>query len=287
MADNLECRRTSILKARGGNKRLSIILITWNQCETTRDCLNTLVPAVDPNRDEIIVIDNGSIDETAEIIPAEFPSVLYCRVPRNLGVGPARNRGLGWSSGRYVMVLDNDTLVPSGVSLGQIVEEVFERHGDVGLFGFGLLNPDGTHQRSARRFPTLLHPVASRIPGATIIPFFKRLMDEHLMEDVNFQTVEELKEVDFVLGANQIFRREILAQVGAYDPSIFYGGEDFDLCYRIRRAGWRIAWCPKIRIVHVHRRITRKLSKTTFRFIYAYICIFAKYRSIWRLPHAG
>lgn len=261
-----------------GGKRLSVVVITWNQCETTRACLAALAPTVDVAQDEIIVIDNGSVDGTGEMIFSEFPAVLYHRVDRNRGVGPARNLGVALSSGRYLMTLDNDALLPPGIDLGTEVENVFRRFGEVGLFGFDLWNEDGTRQSSARRFPRFLNPIAARIPGMKSLPYFRRISAEHLMEDTDFDSVAGLMEVDYVLGANQVFRRAVLANTHAYDPRIFYGPEDYEFCLRIWRTGWSVGWVPAVKIVHEHRRLTRKLSRMTLRFIAAHIYVFLKYR---------
>jgi len=267
-------------------KRLSVIIITWNQREMTRSCLDSLIPTLDRARDEVILIDNGSVDETGAMIAEMFPSVIYRRMEHNLGVAPARNRGIALSSGRFVMTLDNDTNVHAA-DLGAEVEKVFEDYPFVGLFGFRLLNRDGTHQQSARRFPTIVHPICARVPGADKVGLCRRLLNEHMMNDTDFTHVDDLLEVDYVLGANQVMRREMLTKTGAYDDAIFYGPEDFEMCLRVHRAGWRVAWCRRVSITHDHLRITRRFSKTTLRFIAAYLYVFWKYRSAWRISKKG
>jgi GT2 family glycosyltransferase len=238
-----------------------------------------LIPLIDFEWDEVIVIDNGSADGTSEMMAAEFPQVLYHRLPENIGVGPARNRGVAMSCGQYLMTLDNDTtLVPSGRPLGEIVESFFATHPSIGLFGCELLNPDGTRQRSARRFPRFLNPIASRIPGIRSLRWFRRMLAEHLMEDMDLGSGEDSVEVDYVLGANQIFRREVLANTYAYDPNIFYGPEDYEFCLRLWRSGWSVAWAPIFRVIHEHRRVTRKFSMLTLRFIAAHVYVFWKYK---------
>lgn len=266
-----------------GARRLSVIVITWNQREMTKACLTSLMPTIDLAKDEVIVIDNGSTDHTDAMIADDFPSVLYRRMPANLGVGPARNRGIALSSGRFVMTLDNDTNVHP-VHLSDTVEQVFEDYPEIGLFGFRLLNRDGTLQASARRFPTIIHPIGARVPGFGKLGLFKRLLAEHLMADTDFTKTEDLTEVDYVLGANQVMRRVALGDAGLYDDVIFYGPEDFELCLRIHRAGWKVGWCPRASITHDYLRITRRFSMLTVRFIVAYFYVFWKYRRLWRMP---
>jgi GT2 family glycosyltransferase len=244
--------------------------------------LHALVPALDFTQDELIIIDNGSVDDTCAMVHRDFPQIIYHALPRNIGIGPARNRGIALSSGKFLMTLDNDTLMPPNILLGDIIAEEFKLHPEFGLFGFKLLNLDGTRQQSARRFPHFLNPIAARIPGAYLLKSFRRMHANHLMEDVDFENVTDMLDVDYVLGANQVFRREVLADTHAYDPWIFYGPEDYEFCLRLWRNGWRVGWSTKISIRHEHRRITRKLSKLTLKFFLAHLYVFAKYRSLAR-----
>ena len=91
-------------------KRLSIsvVVITWNEKHLLSRCLENLCPNFDFDEDEIVVIDNGSIDGTAEMVSERFPSVRYYRLEENIGVGPARNRGIMVADKNIVMTLDND-----------------------------------------------------------------------------------------------------------------------------------------------------------------------------------
>ena len=264
-----------------GAKRLSLVLITWNQKAVIKRCLDSLKACLDLTQDEIIVIDNGSIDGTPEMIRSEYPEVLYRRLERNFGVAPALNRGILVSSGAYVMTLDNDTIV-NIPNLAEEIQAIFARYPRFGIFGFSLKNPDGTTQKSARRFPTLIHPLAARVPGFAALPYMQQMLDTHFMEDVDFETVTEMMDVDYVLGANQVFRREVFADVGGYDDAIFYGPEDFEICFRARQVGWSVGWFPKDSIMHDYQRMTRKFSMVTLKFIFAYFYVFLKHRMLWK-----
>jgi N-acetylglucosaminyl-diphospho-decaprenol L-rhamnosyltransferase len=264
-----------------GAKRLSMVLITWNQKAVVQRCLDSLKACLDLTQDEIIVIDNGSSDGTTEMIHNLHPEVLYRRLERNFGVAPARNRGILVSSGAYVMTLDNDTVV-NIPHIAETIEQVFAKYPKYGIFGFSLKNPDGTTQKSARRFPTVIHPLAARVPGFAKLPGMQEMLDTHFMQDVDFEHVTEMMDVDYVLGANQVFRREVFADVGGYDDAIFYGPEDFEICFRARQIGWSVGWYPQDTIVHDYQRMTRKFSMVTLKFIFAYFYVFLKHRMWWK-----
>src|SRR5688572_23770707 len=164
-------------------KRLSVVLITWNEKKRLQTCLTSLMPAIDPERHEVLVVDNGSRDGTDEMLAAEFPQVRYFPLDKNIGVGPARNRGIALAQGEYIMILDNDTEVLD-MDFPEAIERAFAEDPTLGLLGFRLENPDGTTQHSTRRFPTIIHPFIARIGLLQKIPMLRRMLDRHLMEDV-------------------------------------------------------------------------------------------------------
>lgn len=262
--------------------RLSVVLITWNERELLRTCLETLLPAVDAAKDEIIVVDNGSVDGTDELIQRHYSAVRYLKLPRNIGVGPARNRGIAMARGRYAMTLDNDTRV-FGAELGHQVESVFTEYPDIGLFSFRLLNEDGTVQRNTRRFPNALQPIVARVGWLRRSAFGRKNLQHHHMDDVDLDAVREPLDVDYVLGANQVFRKETFDRLGGYDERIFFGPEDTDFCLRVHRLKLRVCFVPRISIEHAHRRRTRKLSLLTFKHLAAYYYFFWKERTLWQI----
>src|SRR5688572_26275924 len=185
-------------------KRLTEVLITWNERARLQTCLRSLMPAIDFERHEVLVVDNGSRDGTDEMVASEFPQVRYFPLDRNIGVGPARNRGIALATGEMIMILDNDTEVLD-MDFPDVIERAFAEDPQLGLLGFRLENPDGTTQHSTRRFPTIIHPFIARIGLLQKIPFFRRMLERHLMEDVDLDALRERTSVDYVLGANQIF----------------------------------------------------------------------------------
>lgn len=260
--------------------RLSIIIITWNERENLERCLYSLLDKVDFGRDEVIVVDNGSKDGSAEFV-ASLPQIRYFPLERNFGVGPARNRGLFLARGKYCMTLDNDTifLTPDP---GSIVEQFFQTHPDAGVVGFELLNVDRSRQDSTRRFPRFYQPIAARIPASRKLGFVRRELERHLMTDTRFEDDVDPFEVDYVLGANQTFTKEVAALLMGYDDRIFFGPEDAEFCVRTHKLGLRNYYCRRISIVHDYKRRTRKFSKLTIKHLAGFAYMLKKHGGVYR-----
>ncbi|WP_281688449.1 glycosyltransferase family 2 protein [Pseudomonas citronellolis] len=255
--------------------RLSVIIISWNENETLNRCLESLYKKIDFEKDEIILIDNGSTDGTTELIKIKYPKINYLYLPKNIGVGPARNRGIVLSQGRFIMTLDNDTIIRNA-NFGDVIESFYSSHKNAGVLGFRLLNPDETHQQSCRRFPGWLQPLAARVPGLSKLNLFKSIQSKHLMEDIDFQSISYPFPVDYVLGANQVFPRKLASILFGYDDSIFFGPEDFDFCFRAQQLGYKNYLLDDICIIHDYQRRTRKLSLLTLKHIVSYYKIMIK-----------
>lgn len=260
--------------------RLSIIIITWNELENLRRCIDSLLDKVDFEKDEVIVVDNGSSDGSAELM-AQHPQIRYFPLDRNYGVGPARNRGLFLAHGEYCMTLDNDTifLTPDP---GTIVEDFFKAHPDTGVVGFQLLNVDRTRQDSTRRFPRFYQPIAARIAASRKLKFVNDELERHLMTDVRFDEASDPMEVDYVLGANQTFTKKIATLLMGYDDQIFFGPEDAEFCVRTHKLGLRNYYCRSISIVHDYKRRTRKFSKLTIKHLAGFAYMLKKHGGIYR-----
>jgi GT2 family glycosyltransferase len=263
-------------------KRLTVVLITWNEKSRLRTCLGSLMPAIDFERHEVLVVDNGSTDGTDQMIASEFPLVRYFPLDRNIGVGPARNRGIALAQGEYIMILDNDTEVLS-MDFPEVIERAFADDPQLGVLGFRLENPDGTTQRSTRRFPTIIHPLVARLGFLQKIPPFRRMLERHLMEDVDLDSLTGRTTVDYVLGANQIYPKALAVRLNGYDEKIFYGPEDSEFCLRVRDLGLNVQYSNEISIRHEYQRRTRKFNWLLVKFILAFFWVFWKRRCLFVL----
>lgn len=220
---------------------LSIIILNWNGRELLRNCLRTVcdnVSTFEPSSVETFVVDNASTDGSAEMVRAEFGDVRLIVNAENLGFARANNIGIRASRGRYVLLLNNDTLVPPGAFAALVA--FMETHPDAGAVGPRLLRPDGTPQPYAfGGDPT---------PGYLLRRGISRLLLGRPLHD---WATERVQAVDWVSGACLLARREAIELAGLLDEQIFMYFEDNDWCLRIRRAGWRVYYNPLVAITHI------------------------------------
>ena len=229
---------------------VSIIILTWNSQAEIAACLSSLTHGLTAFSSEVIVIDNGSQDATCAIVRATLPRVRLVCNATNRGVAPARNQGLDLAQGKYVLILDDDTVVQPR-AFDRLINYL-EHHPDVGLCGPKLIDGAGQLQLTCRLFPTLADKLARRLP----LPAAQKIAQAVEMADWDHNTV---RDVDYVIGACQAIRRSAVAAVGPFDARIFYGPEDVDLCLRLQQAGWRVVYQPEAVVVHHERRLTRSI----------------------------
>ena len=252
---------------------VSIIVIAHDVRDEVLACLDSVERHATPARVETILVDNDSSDGTAEAVAARFPSTQIVRRPRNEGV-VARNHGLRRATAPLLMFLDSDATLTPG-TLAELVS-FLRAHPDVGLVGPKLVYPDGRLQLSARRFPPLTLPLRRRPPLNRLLAD-SRGVRRHLMAD---DPPAAAREVEYVLGACQLFTREAQQAAGEIDSHIWFGPDDADWCLRIREAGYRVAYYPGATVVHDYRRTSarRPISRMAVR----HFAGFAYFQWKWR-----
>lgn len=255
---------------------LSVCVVSWNG----RHHLERLIPAIPAAAGglstQVVVVDNGSSDGTADFL-ARHPEVTVISNSENRGITRARNQALLCVRGRIVLMLDDDT-VPTPGSFAVMVDYL-DRHPEVGLVGAQLLNPDGSVQESCRTVPPATLPFLRRPP---LDRFFEEssLVDRHLMRGFDHA---HPRPVDWVMGACQCYKAELLPGLGVYDERIFsHGGEDTDWCLRVWKAGFEVHYVPEAKIQHEYGHFTRKnpLSKQALRSILDYFHMVWKHRDL-------
>ncbi|HEY4691642.1 MAG TPA: glycosyltransferase family 2 protein [Anaerolineae bacterium] len=221
---------------------LSIVIVNWNVRELLRRCLTSIVSTGSPCL-EVIVVDNASSDDSAEMVRAEFPQVTLIANAENRGFPAANNQGLAVARGRFAMVLNPDTEIV-GDALARVAEYL-DAHPEAGALGPQLLNPDGTIQSSRRRFPTFTTALFENTWLQGLAP--RRVLRRFYVEDV---PADATQEVDWVTGACIAVRREALDKVGGFDEGFFMYSEELDWCRRIQAAGWKIVYLSEAKVIH-------------------------------------
>jgi hypothetical protein len=232
----------------------AVVIVSFNTRETLRECLGSVLIEVGKLKVEILVVDNSSVDGSAEMVEREFPQVTLLRAGTNLGFGAANNLALQQARGRYFVLLNSDAFFQSGALAAAI------RHMDeapsCGLAGGRLIGRDGRLQPSSRSFPTILDDIliftglAARFPKSK---FFGR-------SDRTWADPNEAAEVDWVPGAFCIIRPAALVDTGLFNPVFFLYFEEVDLCLRIRRAGYKVWYWPDICVMHLGGESSRQVA---------------------------
>lgn len=223
---------------------LSIIIVSWNVKSDLTDCIRSIADNRPAGEHEVIVVDNASTDDSAEMVKEQFPEVILVVNEDNRGFAAANNIGIAGTRGKYILFLNPDTIVHPG-SLDALLKFMNDNE-DVGVCGPKLLYADGTTQSSARAFPTL-RGVLHCFTIMRAIPIFRRQYNLWLMRDFAH---DRQMDVDQVMGAALMTRRSIIERLGGMDEAFFMYYEEVDLCYRIKQAGWRIVFTPEPVITH-------------------------------------
>ena len=222
----------------------SICIVTYKVRDLLRDCLNSLAEATRLDY-EVIVVDNGSQDGVVEMLRSEYPSVEVVENDQNLGFTRPMNQAMRLSRGKYLILLNPDTLVQPE-ALDTLVT-FMQDHPEVGICGPKVLNRDGSLQKPCRRGESRPWAVFTYFSGLSSLFPKSKLFGEYLM---NYMDEDQAHPVAGVSGSCMLVRRETFNQIGYMDERFFAYQEDADYCYRARQAGWQIYYLPQARIIH-------------------------------------
>lgn len=231
---------------------LSIVIVNYNAGAHLRACLAAIAVAAPP-ASEIVVVDNASNDGSPDGLPR--PGVRLVRNDRNLGYATACNLGIDATTGRFLLLLNPDT-VPAPTSLAELLSFI-ESHPAVGAVGPKVVRPNGRLDLASRRsFPDPL-VAFFRISGLSRL----RPRDPRVARyNLTYLDPDTPGEMDAGTGACLLLRRAALDQVGPLDERFFMYGEDLDLCLRLKRAGWQVWYWPKAVVLHVKGVSSRQHS---------------------------
>ncbi len=247
---------------------LSILIVNWNTRDLLAGCLRSItdyrLKIEDPAssifnlQSEIIVIDNASADGSAAMVRERFPWVKLIENAENVGFARANNLGIRMAQGRYVLLLNPDTVVHPG-ALAALVA-FMDAHPAAGACGPRLLNGDGSLQPAC-------HPMLT--PGREFwrLLFLERLWPRATYPLARWDAVTP-RRVEVIKGACLLLRREALDQVGPLDENYFMYTEEVDLCCRLARAGWELWYVPAAAVTHYGEGSSKQAAEAMYIQLY-------------------
>ena len=254
---------------------LGIVIVNWNTKDILRNAIRTVL-ASEGLTYQLVVVDNASSDGSADMVAAEFPDVTLIRNTANEGFSRGNNIGLrhmGFDMGRdepttprYALLLNSDTEVPPTALAEMVAYMDRPDRQDVGAAGCKLIMSNGELDVACRRsFPTPEISFYRMFGLSKLFPTsrrFGRYNMTYLSPDVE-------TEVDALVGAFMMLRREVIAQVGLLDEDYWMYGEDLDWAFRIKQAGWRIMYNPAVTVLHLKRASSNRSPKAQKAFYQA------------------
>lgn len=236
---------------------LSIVIINWNSAAFLQKCLKSMYANPQHLRFEVVVVDNASLDGCDKIVQQEFPQVKFVQNIDNAGFGRGNNLGFEHSSGRNILFLNPDTEV-LGQALPTLVS-FLESTPDAGIVGARLLNSDLTVQSSCiQTFPTVVNQ-------ALDCELLRHLFPRSSLWGITalFDSTKPVS-VDVVSGACLMIRRHVFEHVGRFSSSYFMYTEDVDLCYKVKKAGWRTYYVSSALVIHHGGQSSASQSASNF-----------------------
>jgi len=225
---------------------LTVIIVNWNVEELLRDCLKSVYGRAQTISLEVLVVDNSSSDGSIEMVEKEFPQVRLFKNKENVGFAKANNQAIKQGKGRYILLLNPDTLIV-GDALATMVL-FMDNHRDTGAVGPRILNPDKTVQLTCGRYsPTLLTELWDFTKLSSLFPR-SRIFGKSLM---GFWSHNDTREVELLSGACMMVRKDAIEQIGLMDEHFFLFAEETDWCYRIRKNGWKIYLNADAEVIHL------------------------------------
>lgn len=232
--------------------RVAAAVVSHNVRELLLDCLASLVAArARGELDDIVVVDNASTDDSAAAARAVYPWLRVLESPNN-GYGAGANVGIAATSGRYVLVLNPDTVIPAGTI--HALATYLDAHPDCAIVGPRLRHPDGRAQPTRRRFPTRLTPWFESSIVQEWWPTNRWARAFYLTDRPD----DVPQRVDWLVGAALLVRRTAIARVGGFDTAFRMYSEEVEWCWRFHHHGWSIDYLPCVEIVHHEGASTRQ-----------------------------
>ncbi|WP_010135950.1 glycosyltransferase family 2 protein [Ochrovirga pacifica] len=242
--------------------KLSVVIVSYNVCYFLEQCLLSVYKALENVDGEVIVVDNVSIDNSCEMVRTRFPQAKLIANTKNVGFSKANNQGVAIAQGEYVLILNPDTVV--GEKLFKEILPFADAQQDLGALGVRLIDGTGIFlPESKRGLPTPKRSLG-RMLGINATGYY-----------ANYLTKDGVGQIEVLVGAFMLLKKERYLQVGGFDEDYFMYGEDIDLSYKLTKSGYSNYYYGKSVVIHYKGESTRKDVKY-LRHFYGAMNIFYK-----------
>lgn len=232
---------------------LSVIIVNYNVRQFLENALVSVQRALRELESEIFVVDNASGDGSADMVRGRFPDVRVILNSTNLGFSKANNQALRLAKGKFILLINPDTIVQEDTL--RVMLDFFAAHGDAGLAGCKILNPDGSFQLPCRRSFPSPWVAFTKIMGLSVLFPRSRIFGRY---NLTYLDPDQTYPVDAISGSFMMLRRDVYDRIGGLDESFFMYGEDLDWCFRVRQAGYAVYYVHSTAIIHFKGESTRR-----------------------------
>ncbi len=256
----------------GARMKVSVIIVNYNVKYFIEVCLHSVFRAAEGMAVEVIVVDNNSKDDSCAMIRAKYPEVILIENKNNAGFSKANNQGVAIAKGEYILFVNPDTVMPEDF-LQQLVGYM-DQHPEAGSIGPKLIDGKGQYAPDGKKsFPSLSVAIFKTTGINKIFsksPYFNKYYAVHVDKD-------EVAAVDMLSGCCMLVRHSVIKEIGgAFDEAYFMYCEDFDLSYRIQKAGYKNIYYPKTTLIHYKGESTRKATISHVRIFNDALSVFVK-----------
>ncbi len=251
--------------------KLSIIIVSYNVKELLKQAVDSLLTAAKNIDFEFFIVDNASKDGTVEMVKDLYPQIYLIANQKNVGFAAANNQAMILANGVYVLIINPDTITQPDVLVRSV--ELMDNRQDLGGLGVRMLDGGGKYLPESKRGLPTLWAAFCKLSGLYYLFPKSKTFNQYYLGWVNEL---ENSEVDVLCGAFMLLRNSSLKNIGFFDESFFMYGEDIDLSYRLKLAGYRNYYFPEVSITHFKGQSTKKFSINYLKNFYGSMFIFAR-----------
>ena len=239
---------------------VSVVIVSWNTKDLLRECLESVYAETRKHSLEVFVVDNNSPDDSAAMVAEEFPQVRLIANEDNRGFAPANNQALELATGKYILLLNPDTVVLDG-AIDKMVDYAEEHKEEkIGILTCKLLNGDGSLQKSVNRFYSFWRSFIENRFFEKILERFNAKSDAFL----SFWDHSDKREIDWAFGAVMLFSKDMMDEIGMLDDRFYIYAEEMDYFMRAKKAGYHSWFLPDIEITHYGKSSSRQRRAAMF-----------------------